>query len=643
MAHSAVRKAGGRPRLSSALTALAALAALLALIEVTVVGAPARAPGLGRIVFGGTGDLDVVPFPGTPDAAPGTRIDFPALTPSQLVWLRVVGSRSGRHSGTLTAQPRGHGTEFTPSRPFVAGERVLVKAALRSEAAAAAVGVPGVRGVRFSFHIAAAEPAHLDQFPGCVGSSKCTLADFRAVARGASGASAELTHTFYSAPRLHPPTVVPVGNDTDPASGDMFLDAHYAPQNGPLILDGAGGLVWFGQLTHGEIASDVRVQEYAHHPVLTYYQGRPGGGIGLLLNEHYQPIHVVTAGDGYQPQWITMHEFQLTPQGTALVEVHANVPADLRSVGGPRDGVVADSIIQEIDIATDRVVWEWSALGHLPLRDSYATYQHRVPFDAFHLNSIQQLRDGNLLVSFRHLWATFLIDKKNGKVEWELGGKHSSFSVGRGATFEWQHDAQLHSHGLLTVFDNGAGDTVNESQSRALEIALSGRSAKLLRAYTHAPPTLAGAEGSVQLLPSGNVFVDWGSASAFSEYTSAGRQIFTAHFQGLAHSYRAYRDHWTGEPTSPPSIDVKPAGGDNITVYASWNGATQVARWRVLAGARKTALRPVAEAPKSGFETGIAVHSSSPYIEAQALTAGGRLLATSTVVSRRGGCAGPEC
>jgi hypothetical protein len=437
--------------------------------------------------------------------------------------------------------------------------------------------------------------------------------------------------------------VMRVGKDADTASGDIFLDAHYAPQNGPIILDPAGGLLWFDQLPQGEIASNVRVQWYAHHPVLTFYQGRPGGGIGVLLNEHYQPIHAVTAGDGYQRQWITMHEFQLTREGTALVEVHANVPADLTTVGGPRHGVVADSIIQEIDIATNRVVWEWSALGHLPLRDTYAKYQRGAPFDAFHLNSIQQLPDGNLLISVRHLSAVFSINKKSGRINWELGGKHSSFNIGPGANFAWQHDARLHSHGLLTVFDNGAGLVKNESQSRALEIALRGRSATLVHADTHLPPVLAWAEGGVQLLPGGNVFVGWGFSPMFSEYTAAGQQMFTAQFHSPAHSYRAYRDHWTGEPLTPPSLDVTPAGGDDITVYASWNGATQVTRWRVLAGKSKTALRPVGAAPRSGFETRIAVHTTAPYVEVQALAASGRLLGTSNVVSAKGGCSGPGC
>jgi hypothetical protein len=434
-----------------------------------------------------------------------------------------------------------------------------------------------------------------------------------------------------------------VGKDTDTAAGDIFLDARHSGYNGPYILSPDGGLLWFDQLVGGEIAGNVRVQHYAHHPVLTYFLGRPGGGVGVLLNEHYQPIHTVTAGDGYQPQWITLHEFQLTPEGTALVEVHANVRANLTSIGGPRNGVVADSIIQEIDIATNRVVWEWSALRHLPLRDSYATYQHGVPFDAFHFNSIQQIPGGNLLISSRHMSAVFLINKKNGKVEWELGGKHSSFKTGPGAQFEWQHDAQLHGHGLLTVFDNGAGLAQSESESRALEIALHGRSARLVRAYTHLPPILAWAEGSVQLLPGGNVFVGWGMAPEFSEYTRAGRQIFTAGFGSPVTSYRAYRDRWTGEPLWPPSIDVRPARGGEITVYASWNGATHVARWRVLAGASKTALRPVAEAPRSGFETRIGVPTKRPYVEVQALAASGRLLATSKVVPSTGGCGGPEC
>jgi hypothetical protein len=638
-----------RWRFSRALARLAGLAAIGSLVAVVlfaVMASPAQAPRVKQSLFRSSGDLDVVPFPGTPDVPPGTRIDFPALAPAQLVSVRVVGSRSGSHTGTLTAQPGGRGTQFVPDRPFVSGERVAVGAALRSKAAAAAVGVPRARGVRFSFQVTTPAPANLDPFayPGCGRSTRCKPIGYRGRPPSARRATARLTHTFQSAPRLHPPVVTMVGKDADTAAGDIFLDARHSGYNGPYILGPDGRLLWFDQLVGGEIAGNVRVQHYAHHPVLTYFLGRPGGGVGVLLNEHYQPIHTVTAGDGYQGQWMTLHEFQLTPEGTALFEVHANVRADLTSIGGPRNGVVADSIIQEVNIATNRVVWEWSALGHLPLRDSYAPYQRGVPYDAFHFNSIQQIPGGNLLVSSRHMSAVFSINKDSGKVNWELGGKHPTFSMGPGTQLGWQHDAQLHGHGLLTVFDNGAGETtMNESQSRAVEIALHGRRASLLHAYTHVPPVLAWAEGSVQLLPGRNVFVGWGMVPAFSEYTPGGRQVFTAGFGSPVTSYRAYRDHWEGEPLWPPSIDVKPAPAGEIAVYASWNGATQVVRWRVLAGASKTAVRPVAEAPLGGFETRIAVHTRRPYVEVQALAAGGRVLATSRAVPSKGACAGPEC
>ncbi len=630
------------------LALFAAIALAVAVARLALGGAPARAASFAPALPEASGGLDVLPFPGTPDAPPGTNIDFPALAPGQLVSVRVVGSRSGLHAGTLSAQPGGRGTGFAPAHPFLAGERVSVTAALRSEAAAAGAGATGARRLRFSFTIARPAPLAMaaSLAADCAGASACAATP--AASRGAasttpsaSAAKKPRTHTFHSAPQLHAPVVVMVGKDTDHAAGDIFLDARHSSQNGPYILDAAGGLLWFGRLGRHRIASDVTVQHYANHPVLTYYQGTPSRGVGVLLNEHYKRIHTVTAGDGYERQGISTHEFQLTPEGTALVEVHAPVHANLTSVGGPTDGVVGDSIIQEINIATNKVVWEWSAYHHIPLRDSYATYHPGQAYDAYHLNSLQQIPGGNLLVSFRHLSAVLSIHKKSGKINWELGGKHSDFSFGPGAHFEWQHDARLHSHGRLTVFDNGAGLAKSESESRALEIRLRGHRATLMHAYTHTPPVLAWSQGSVQLLPHGRVFVGWGESPTFSEYTHAGRQIFRAYFRSPIQSYRAFRDHWTGRPSWSPSIDVRPAGGGKFTIYASWNGATRVARWHVLGGARKSALKRIGGAPRRGFETPVALHTQARYFEVQAIAASGRVLGTSKVVKR--GCGGPYC
>jgi hypothetical protein len=593
-------------------------------------GAPTGAARVAAAPPNATRGLDVLPFPGTPGVPPGTRIDFPALAPAQIASVRVVGSRSGLHAGTLTAQPGARGTAFTPQRPFSAGERVSVSAALRT----------GPRRLQFSFRIATPVPAKL------AASAALQSADDPAGSRSpttALGARGPRTHTFHSAPHLRPPKVTMVGKDSDRASGDIFLDARHSAQNGPYILDPSGALVWLGRLRRGQIASDVRVQHYAKHPVLTYYQGGPNRGVGVLLDRHYKRIHTVTAGDGYRRQGISTHEFELTPQGTALVEVHAAVRANLTAVGGPPTGVLGNSIIQEIDIATNKVVWEWSAYGHIPLRDSYATYHPGTAYDAYHLNSIQQIPGGNVLVSFRHLSAVLSINKKSGHINWELGGKHSSFSIGPGAHFYWQHDARLHRHGVLTVFDNGAGLARNESQSRGLILALRGRRATFVHSYLHTPPRLAWSQGSVQLLPNGNVFVGWGMIPAFSEYTRSGRQIFRAYFRPPIQSYRAYRAHWTGQPPWTPSIDVKRQGGGKATVYASWNGATRVARWRVLAGPSKTKLKRVTGARRRSFETRITIHTRQKYVEVEALSAAGRVLGRSKPVSRAQGCAGPYC
>ncbi len=622
--------------------ALAGVAALAALAAWTTLGAPARASGVDSALPRASGGLDVLPFPGTPDAPAGTRIDFPAIAPGQIASIAVVGARSGYHAGSLSAQPAGHGTQFAPKRLFAVGERVSVTATLRSQAAAAASGAPGSRSLVFSFRIA--RPA-----PGVgLAASDDSLAGSHCKPQGYGPRASHkppVTHNFHSAPRLRPPVVEMFGTDTDTTSGDIFLDARNSGHNGPYILNSQGDLLWFHPLGSCRLmARGTRVQYYQHHPVLTYYQGPRSGGSGVILNEHYQRIDTVRAGDGYKREGLDTHEFQLTPQGTALVTVHANVHTSLTSVGGPRNGVVADSIVQDIDVATGKVVWEWSALGHLPLADSYATYHPGRAYDAYHLNSIQEVPGGNVIISVRHMWAVYSVSMKTGKINWELGGKHSSYKIGPGANFEWQHDARLHAHGLLTVFDNGAGLRKNEKYSRAQEIRLSGRTATLVHGYEEVPrPVVAWSQGSVQLLPKGNVFVGWGASPTFSEYTQSGRQIFKAYFRSPAQSYRAYRDHWTGLPLGSPSIDVKRAGAGRVTVYASWNGATQVVRWRVLTGSTHTKFRAVAHAHWLSFETTIPVRTNQPQVEVQAIAANGKVLGTSRAVSTKGGCAGPEC
>jgi Arylsulfotransferase (ASST) len=583
--------------------------------------------------------LDVLPFPGTPDAAPGTNIDFPAAAPAQIANVTAVGSRSGLHTGRLRAQPAGHGTAFSPNRSFSPGERVSVTATFRSAQAGTASGAPGAKQISFSFSVA--QPARV------MGSERPRARTGR---HHATSTSQPRTHSFVTHPGFQAPIVNMSGKDPDTTSGDMFLDAHNTGQNAAYFLNPQGALLWYrpvpSQPSHLSI-HNVRVQSYHGSPVLTFWQGRfvkpPGGGRGegLILNHHYQTIHTVMPGNGLQNQGVDEHEFLLGHEGseaTAFIEIWKPAQANLTSVGGPPNGQVFDWIIQEVDIATGKVIWEWHALGHVPVRDSYVPYSFGQRYDYFHMNSIQQLSDGNILISAKNTWTVYLINKKSGKIIWRLGGKRSSFRKGAHANFEWQHDATLHKNGVLTVFDDAALPK-EESQSRALKLHISTKRHKvtLLHQYLHSPPALASSQGSVQILPNGNVFVGWGSKPYFSEYSPQGKQLFNGSFVPTVASYRAYRFKWVGSPMQPPAIAVRrstTAGQD--AVYTSWNGATQVAKWQLLASS--SSAGPFAKVgspvPWSNFETKLHAQKAN-YFKVEALNPSGKVLGTSAAVAGR--------
>lgn len=575
--------------------------------------------------------LDVLPFPGTPDAAPGSRIMFPALRPDQIGSVSVAGSASGQHAGRVIALPGGRGTAFVPLRAFAPGERVSVHARVRTAAAAAASGEP--RGTTLAFRFRVARPVTEGQPLSAI------AAMMSAPARSPNNPAS--TPRFHSAPNLDPPEVRASG-DHDRRAGDVFLDAQNAPQTGPMILNSEGHLVWFRPIDNPRLTvMDVRVQRYRHQPVLTYWEGRLvppfyfGRGVGVILDRAYHQVHTIRAGDGYQQDGLDEHEFVVSSRGTAFVTLQAPVRANLSRLGGPRNGIVLDSIVQEIDIATNRVVWEWHSLGHVPLSASYAGRPIAgLPYDFFHINSIERLSDGSLLISARNTWAVYDISQRTGKVIWSLGGKDSSFKMTKGTNFEWQHDARVHPNNTLTVFDDAASPK-EEPQSRALSLSLnvSTMRAEVAHVYTHQPSLLSQSQGSVQVLPDGNVFVGWGSAPAFTEYSKSGRELWSGAFVTRFQSYRAYRAPWHAQPTTRPALAVTGSDGP-LTVYASWNGATDVVRWQVLAGSSAADLSPLMSARKSGFETAIRLDSGDRYLQVRALSTTGRILGSSRVVSR---------
>ncbi|HEY2571263.1 MAG TPA: arylsulfotransferase family protein [Solirubrobacteraceae bacterium] len=559
--------------------------------------------------------VTVSPAPDSRDASVATQISLLGSPASELSQVTVKGSLSGVHAGRLAAYSQGNGASFLPAKPFTQGERVSVHAQLRDGAAA----------VAFAWGFTAAVQDH----GGVAGASP------RPAPQKASYQS------FHSRPDLQPPSVTVTAHAPGAAPGDIFLAPYSGPgQYGPMILAEDGSLVWFKSLSPaGTRASDFRVQQYEGKPVLTWWQdplsagGQSKAG-EVIMDSSYRQLAVVRAGNGYQPD---LHEFQITPQGTALITVYDGIDCDLSSVGGPRDAAVADTLFQQIDLKTGLVMYEWHSLDHVALSESYASARYAsrtTPLDYFHINAVDVRSDGDLLVDARNTWAAYAVDPRSGRVRWRLGGRLSSFQMGAGTRTAWQHDAREQADGTITLFDNGATPAAHP-QSRAIDVRLDpvSRQATLVRSDVHPGKALvAGSQGNVQALADGAWMVGWGEVPYVSEFSAAGQLLFDAHLPAAYESYRAYRLAWIGEPSQAPAITAV-RSGHGAVLYASWNGATRVASWRVLAGASPDRLDPAGKAPRSGFETTVPLASAGAgsYVQAQALDASGAIIGASVV------------
>lgn len=286
---------------------------------------------------------------------------------------------------------------------------------------------------------------------------------------------------------------------------------------------------------------------------------------------------------------------------------------------------------------TGLVRWEWHALDHIATTESEFAPPLNRPWDWFHINSIDPQSNGNVFISARNTWAGYQIQESTGNILWRLGGLKSSFKMGPGTETAYQHDGRILPGGEVSFFDDGANPP-KHSQSRAVRIALdfATHEARLTSQITHSPPLLAASQGNVQTLSDGNLLVGWGGVPQISEYTQSGSLLFDAHLPYPMIFYRAYRHPWSGQPAAPPSIvATKNNTGEEVIVHASWNGATDVASWRILTASSPQSLQSQQTVPSSGFETTAIVpkkYEHSAYAQAQALSASGQVLGTSTAV-----------
>ncbi len=458
-----------------------------------------------------------------------------------------------------------------------------------------------------------------------------------AQAAGSSAAKQGEAQAFRSRPDLRPPTVEVTTQAHDTAPGYVFVVPDRGPgQYGPMIFDNRGQPVWFHH-SQDRLVRDFRAQRYQGEPVLTWWEGEVRGarGIGeyVILDSSYREIARLQAGNGYRGD---LHEFLITLRNTALLTAYNPVHKDLSPVGGPKDGVVLEGIAQEVDIETGEVLFEWHSLDHVGIEESHfkPSSNPKRAFDYFHINSLDVDHDDNLLISARNTWAVYKANRNSGEVMWRLGGKKSDFEMGSSTRTAFQHDARRQSDGTITIFDNGAAPKVHD-QSRGimLELDMDKMKATLVREYTHpSKKLLAGFLGNVQVLPNGNVFIGWGSEPFFSEFSHDGELLFDARFPPEYTSYRSYRLEWSGHPVDEPTVAAEPASEGRTTVYASWNGATEVATWQLLAGSSPDQLKPVGFVPRDGFETTIAAHTVGPYVAVRAKDYLGQVLGTSEAI-----------
>ncbi|QIW97793.1 hypothetical protein AMS68_003311 [Peltaster fructicola] len=476
---------------------------------------------------------------------------------------------------------------------------------------------------------------------------------------------------------------------------------------GPMILDGKGEMIWSHHFDNdfGGQAYDLKVQHYRGQDYLTFWLGNDGvrghgAGAYYMLDNSYEIIHQVNAAGGLEAD---LHEFLITPEGTALLTVYDKHYFDLSayrdfSQDDEQPNYIWDCLLQEVDILSGELLFEWRASDHVNLTDTYRHVDNEgtneVPWDWFHLNSIAKDELGNYLFSARFTHSVTYIDGRTGDILWTLGGRRNNFmdlsGDGLSLSFANQHDARFHaldafpgtytapqeqsgvSRRLLTLFDNSEDDSISRgllmevtyptaNAASAPDLAaddsttvLNGTdpafTVRLIQFFENPRGLRTPSQGSMQTLAGEQtkVLVGYGYNAVFTEFDSNGSVLCDVHYgaetswnTGEIQSYRAFKFEWSSKPKASPRIDID---DDNELLYMSWNGATEVTEW-LIQGTDEIDVQDddwedLLRVERSGFETTVALPNRratyKQFVRAIALSSNGTVLeyGTSEVLDR---------
>lgn len=440
-------------------------------------------------------------------------------------------------------------------------------------------------------------------------------------------------HRYRSRTDLPIPAIEVTTHEAGTAPGLNFVDVRVPAgspgRDGRLIYDLDGEpvsfrpgtprnyhpLTWFGQQAAAWF--DPRTREW------------------VVEDASYRELARLRAGNGHVAD---EHDLDVSPDGRALLVVYHAVTVDLTPYGGRADATVIEGVVQEIDARTGEILFEWRSLGDdgIPITDTYVALDApRV--DYLHINSVAYDVDGDILVSARNTSEVIKIDRDSGEVLWRLGGKSSSFALVGDDGPSWPHDARRRPDGTVSVFDNGVGRSPNYSRGVAWRLDEDAGTATLVAEWRPEPDLYTAVVGSNRALPNGNTLASFGTTGQAIEWRD-GEVVWTSRMPGSLWTYRTVRGSWQGAPVEPP-VAVAERTGSTVTAWATWNGATEVAGWELLAGPDPGSLRVVGAAPRSGFETQVsgAVGAADDVVALRAVGGGGTGLGTSVPLTLAAG------